>query len=79
MAKKQNFFEKRSVVGTFGIIALLGGFFFLNFGAINPFTGNVTGNFISSNFSPFSIISIIGIILILCSAILIIYAIVKKE
>lgn len=77
--KKQIFFQRKSVIAAFGILALLGGFFFLNFGTFNPFTGKVTGNFVASNFLPFSLISIIGMLLISCSAILIIYALVKKK
>ncbi len=76
--QKDSFFLKKSVIVTFGILALLGGFAFLNFGAVNPFTGRATGNFVLSGFLPFSMISIIGLLLILCSAILIIYVIVKK-
>jgi multisubunit Na+/H+ antiporter MnhB subunit len=77
--KKQSFFQKRSVVATIGIVALLAGFYFLNFfGAVNIFTGTVTGNFVMDRLYPFSAISIIGILLILCSAILIVYAIVKR-
>jgi len=73
--QKQSFFLKKSVVMTFGIVALLAGFGFLNEA---PITGRVTGNLIASNLYPFSFISIIGIFLIICSAILIIYAIIKK-
>ncbi len=77
---KQSFLEKRSTVATFGILALIGGFVFLNTGSsINPFTGRVTGNSVLGNFQPFSLISIIGLLLILCSGILIAYSIVKKS
>jgi len=75
MAKKQqSFFQKRSVVATFGIIGLLAGFFFLNEKPI----GKATGNFVVSSYQAFSLISIIGLFLILGSAILVIYSIVKK-
>ena len=74
--QKQSFFQKRSVVATFGILALLGGFYFLN---ESVFTGKVTGNVISSNVFPFNLISIIGMLLIICSAILIVYVIDKKK
>ena len=76
MPKKDNFLQKKSVVATFGIIALLAGFYFLNAGSIS---GRVTGNSIMNQFYPLSLISIIGMLLILCSAILIIYAIVRKK
>jgi len=75
----KSFFQKRSVVAAFGIIALIAGFLFLNLGAVVPLTGRVTGNIVLNNFYPFSFISIIGMLLILCSAILIIYAFVKRE
>ena len=78
--KKENFFQKRSVIATFGIVALLGGFIFINMGGpVSLFTGQVTGNAVLTGFYPFSLISIIGMLLILCSTILIIYAIVKRE
>jgi len=78
MAEKQkNFFEKRSVVVAFGILALLGGIYFAW-----PilFKQQVTGNIIFPEESTLtSIVPTIGLILLICSAILIIYAIVKKE
>jgi hypothetical protein len=79
MAKKQDFFLKRSVIATLGIIALLGGFVFINSGFLTGFfVSSPTGNFVVSEFQPFSILSILGMLLILCSAILIVYSIVKK-
>lgn len=75
---RQSFFLKKGVVATIGILALMGGFVFINMGMINPISGQVTGNFASNTLSSFSMISVIGILLILCSAVLIIYAIVKK-
>ena len=79
--KNTSFFHKRSIVAVFGIAALLAGFLFLNMGVFNPFTGKATGNFVSQNNNPLTVnlISVIGILLIICSAILIIYAIVKRE
>ncbi|MFH1326585.1 MAG: hypothetical protein ABIH59_00470 [archaeon] len=75
--EKQSFFQKKSVVATFGIVALLGGFFFLNSTIIAP---GVTGNIIiNKHYQGFSYLSIIGFLLILCSAILVVYAIVKKK
>ena len=77
--KIESFFQKKSIVATFGILALLGGFFFLNVGNLTGFfTTGPTGNAVLNNFYPFSLISIIGMLLILCAAILIVYAIVKK-
>lgn len=74
--KKENFLLKKSVIASFGILALLGGFFFVNTGYTS--TGRVTGNLVMDNFYSFSLISVIGMLLILCSAILIIYAIAKR-
>lgn len=78
MAEKQkDFFEKKSVIATFGVLALLGGFYFAW-----PIIGgqSVTGNIVFPNESGFaSIVPTIGLLLLICSAILIVYAIVKKE
>lgn len=77
MVQKKDFLERRSVIATFGILALLGGVYFtLGEGFSNRPTGNyaLTGAAASIN-----LISLIGALLILCSAILIVYAIVKKE
>ena len=76
MKNEKSFFRKKSVVGIFGALALLSGFYFLNTGFLSR---GVTGNVVLTNFYPFSLISIIGMLLILCSAILIIYAIVKRS
>ena len=75
--KRKTFFEKKSVVATFGILAFLGGIYFAW-----PilFKQPVTGNIIFPGESTFaSVVPTIGLILLMCSAILIIYAIVKKE
>ncbi len=73
---EKNFFEKKSVVAVFGIIALIGGFIFLNFGY---FSFGPTGNVISTGIYSLNLISVIGLVLIVCSAILIVYAIVKRQ
>ena len=71
---KNNFWislkTKRSTT-IFALIALIGGFLFLN-------QSNVTGNIILSKENPINIISIIGLLLILCSVILSLYSIKKK-
>lgn len=79
MTKEQNFFKKRIVVAIFGIVALLAGFYFLNFHSAVNLSGQVTGNSVISGFYPFSAISLVGLLLILCSAILIVYAIAKRD
>jgi len=71
---KNNFWislkTKRSTT-IFALIALIGGFLFLN-------QSNVTGNIILSKENPINIISIIGLLLILCSVILSLYSIKKR-
>jgi len=71
---KNNFWislkAKRSTT-IFALIALIGGFLFLN-------QSNVTGNIILSKENPINIISIIGLLLILCSVILSLYSIKKR-
>lgn len=74
--KESGFFHKKSVVASFGVVALLAGAFFLNEGYIS---GRVTGNVVQSEVQILGLVPAIGMILIICSAILIIYAIVKKE
>lgn len=78
MVKKKSFFEKKSVIASFGILALLGGVYFTQL----FITGNVTGNAvtISTRYSLTSfMIPLIGLLLLICSIILISYSIVKKE
>ena len=71
---KNNFWSrlktKRSTI-TFALIALIGGFLFLN-------QSNVTGNIILSKENPINIISVIGLLLILCSVVLSLYSIKRK-
>ncbi len=67
---KENFFKKPITTGVMGITALIAGFYFLN--------NKITGNIILENKATFSLLSLIGILLIACSAILIVYSIKKK-
>ena len=77
---KESFFQKRKVAASFGVAALLFGFYFLNAGfGLNLFTGRVTGNYVAEGTNIINATNLIGMVLIVCSAILIIYAIVKKE
>ena len=55
----------------FALIALISGFIFLN-------QSTLTGNIISAGEGSFNLISFIGLLLISCSIILAVYAIVKK-
>lgn len=81
--EKQSFFKKKNVARAFGIVALIGGFFFLNFGAssVTPAGSSLTptGNIISNGTFAINLISIVGFLLIICSGILIVYSIVKRE
>ena len=67
---KENIFKKPFIIGVIGIIGLLGGFYFLG--------NRITGNIILENKVTFSLLPLIGLLLIACSAILIIYSIKKK-
>lgn len=76
MKKKQSFFEKRSVVAVFGILALFVGASF-----VQQSVGGVTGNIVNAKGgSLFSLaMPMIGILLLICSIVLIAYSVVKKE
>ena len=68
--KEENFFKKKGVAASFAVVALAGGFLFINKG--------ITGNIILSSRYSFSLFSIIGLLLVVCSAILGAYSIWKK-
>lgn len=68
---KENFFKKRKVTAMFAVISLAGGFIFLNKG--------ITGNVVLNGSHAFSVVSLIGLLLVLCSAILIAYSIKKNK
>ena len=74
MGNEPNFFERRGVVAAFGILALLGGIYFIQ----PAISGRVTGNVIVSN-TLFDAVPFIGILLIICSIVLLSYATVKKK
>jgi hypothetical protein len=59
-------FEQKKVTASFGIAALIGGLVFLT-------KGRITGNVIFHESSSFEPLSLIGSLLLLCSAILIVY------
>lgn len=67
MQKKTPKLKSPKSTAGFAIAALLGGFVFLNKG--------ITGNVILSNKYSFNIISLIGLLLVFCSAILALYTI----
>lgn len=68
--EKENFFKKPLPAGIIGIIALIGGFYFLG--------NSMTGRVITEHNLNFSLLSIIGLLLIICSFILIIYSVKKR-
>jgi len=68
--KKENFFKTKKATVSFAIIALIGGFLFLN--------RSITGNVILDNKNSFSLVSLMGLLLIACSVILCAYALKKK-
>jgi len=66
---KVKWFKAKSVAAVFAAVAFITGFLFLDQG--------ITGNVILDNSYPIDFISLIGLLLILCSAILAVY-ILKK-
>ena len=67
----KSFFKTKKVVIFFAVISFLGGFLFLKH--------NITGNAVISGKYFFSLISLSGLLLILCSIILGIYALIKER
>lgn len=67
MEKKKNPIKTKKVTGVFALIALVAGFLFLDRG--------VTGNVILNNKQPLDVISLIGLLLVFCAAILTVYAV----
>lgn len=67
---EKKFFERKGVTWVFSAIALISGVVFLD--------SNPTGNVIVNNKNSVSIISLLGLLLILCSVILITYSVKKK-
>ena len=66
---KVKWFKTKSVAAVFAVVAFVVGFLFLDKG--------VTGNVILDNKYPVDVVSLIGLLLVLCSAILAVY-IIKK-
>ena len=67
---EKKFFKRKSITWTFAIIALIFGFMFLDSG----FTGNVIVN----KQSTINLVSIIGLLLVVCSTVLITFSVKKK-
>lgn len=68
--KKVKWFKAKKVAAVFAAVAFIIGFLFLDKG--------VTGNVILDNKYPVDFISLIGLLLVLCSAILAVYLIKKQ-
>jgi len=68
--KKVKWFKTKKVAAVFAAVSFVIGFLFLDKG--------ITGNVILDNSYPVDFISLIGLLLILCSAILAVY-IIKKQ
>lgn len=66
MAKKQTWFKTKKVTASFAAVALVVGFLFLDRG--------VTGNVVLNNQAPVNVVSLAGLLLVFCSAILAIYS-----
>jgi len=69
MKNKENIFKTKKITAPLSIISLIAGFFFLN--------KTITGNIILNHQSPFSLLPLIGLLLISCSVILGVYSIKK--
>jgi hypothetical protein len=69
--KKQNLFKKKSITASFAITSFIVGFFFLR-------QGRITGNIIANNYHNFSLLSLIGLLLVFCAIIMAVYTIKRK-
>jgi hypothetical protein len=65
--EKVSWFKTKKVTASFAVVALIAGFLFLD--------KSITGNVILNNRHPFDAVSLIGLSLILCSAILAVYTV----
>jgi hypothetical protein len=68
--KKENFFKTKRVAIFFSIIALISGLFFIQY--------TLTGNAVLNQENSFSLLPIIGVSLLICSAILALYSVKKR-
>lgn len=71
MERKENWFKRKKITAIFAAVAFLGGFLFLN-------NGGITGNVIFNREPSLDVLSLIGLALIFCSAILTIYTVKKR-
>ena len=70
MNQRFDWFKTKKVIASFAIIALVGGALFLNH--------SITGNIILSDKYSFNLVSLIGLLLVLCAVILGAYLIKKN-
>jgi len=68
--KKNKFLITRGITGIFGVLAAISGLLFLD--------SEITGNIIANKQNPVNFVSIVGLLLIICSVILIAYT-TRKE
>ncbi|MFH1607564.1 MAG: hypothetical protein ABIA78_00340 [archaeon] len=71
MKKISNWLETRKATAIFTITSLFGGILFIN-------QSTLTGNAILNTTLPFNLLSLIGLLLIICSVILGAYSLKKK-
>ena len=69
--KKQNLFKKKGVLALFVIISFILGFLSLG-------QGKITGNVVVNEYQSFSLLSIIGLLLLFCVIVIALYTIKKK-
>ena len=65
---KNRWFKANKVTITFAIVAFFTGFLFVD-------RGSISGNVIVDNTPTFNIVSIVGLLLVFCSVILVVYTI----
>ena len=66
MKKKQNWFKKKKIASVFALVTLVAGFLFLDQG--------ITGNAVLNNNPAVNVISLVGLLLVFCAAILSVYS-----
>lgn len=72
MKNNKNFWKKKKVTAFFGLLSLVGSFFFLN--------RSITGNTIVNETMPeiIQFLPLVGVALLVCSGILIVYSLNKN-
>ena len=68
---ENSWFKEKKVTAMFAVVAFFSGFLFVD-------RGSISGNVIVDNTPTFNIISMIGLLLVLCSAILVFYTVKKR-